>query len=185
MARTNLRRVHQRAIDLDSDTTAKELHRHDDEAFLWIASYEDSLHVGQRPPLDAHPLPFPEKGIGEDGKLRTDELLNRVDLRIRHDFQVVPALPEQAHESAGFADLDVGRFVDGVAQKEIAAEQRNAAAHPGPAASRPRFGGRQENVKPFRDKLIVDELLAIAVGPRDAPGDVRRLYDLWQGSAPF
>ena len=117
-----LRGFHEGAIELDGDAAPKKLDRHDDEALLGIRSDKDSLHLGEWSVGDAHSLPFPEIGIGEDRKPRTDELLNGVDLRIRDNIELVPAFPEQTHQPARLADLEKARLVHGMAHENIAAE---------------------------------------------------------------
>ena len=55
-----------------------------------------------------------------------------------------------------------------------------------PAASGPRLDRGKEQIEAFGGQLVTDELLAIAVGPKDAPAwDHRFRNDFWQGFAPF
>ena len=171
---------------MDGDAAPKELDRHHEEALPGVSPHHDALHVGQRPVGDAHPLPFPEIGIGKDRKLGADELPNGGDLRIGDAFEPVPALAEHSHQPSRLTDLEMVRFVHGVAQEEIAPEQRNATPNPHSATPRPNLGRREEEIKALWSELIVYEPLAIAARPQHAPGRGRRLrLDFWQGFAPF
>src|SRR5437016_5580640 len=182
----SLRRFQEGAVQLDGDAPTKEVDRNHQEALLGIRSHEDPLYVGEGAASDTHPLPLPKVRVGEDRNAGLDESLNRLDFCIGDGVESIPALTDHAHEPACLADLEVARLVHRVAQEEIAPEQRDARAMPHPATSGPRLDGGEERLEAFRGDLVIDELLAVAVGPKDAPARHHRLRgDLWQGFAPF
>ena len=115
-----------------------------------------------------------------------DNSSNALDFRVGDGLEPVPALAEQAHESARPVDLEIARLVHRVTQEEIASEERDAREPPDPTPSTPRLDGGEEHLKALRGELIRDELLAIAAGPQDAPARGHRFHrDLCQGFAPF
>src|SRR5207302_6306366 len=157
----------------------------DEEAFFRTPSDYDPLHVGARPPGDPHPLPFPEIGIGKDREAAMEEFSDRLDFRIGHGVEMVPALPEDAHQPPRLVDLEVARFVHRVVQEEVSPEQRDARETPDSATSGPRLDGGKERVKALRGELVRNELLAVAVGPQNPPKRGHRCRnDFWQRVAP-
>ena len=171
---------------MDGHTALQEVDGDYEETFLRIRSDENPLHVGEWPPRDAHPLPFAEIRVGKDRKTRSEESLNRLDLRIGDHSELVPALPKDAHEPARLVDLEIARLVHRMSQKEVSAEQRDAREAPDPAASGPRLDRGKEQIEALGGELVTDQLLAIAVRPKDAPArDHRFRDDFWQGFAPF
>ena len=151
-----------------------------------MSAHQEPLDVGERTVSDAYSLPFAEIRIREDRKIGANQPLNGVDLRIWDGVEPVPRFAEHPHHPARLADLQVGQLVDGVAHEKISSEQRNASTHPNPSPSRPRVGGRKEQVESLRRELVVDELLAIAARPENAPAwDPEALSDFRQGFAPF
>src|SRR5439155_25439635 len=174
------------AVQLNGDTPPKQVDRDDQEALLWAPSDDDPLHVGERPPGDPHPLPFAEIRIGKDREAGVEESSDRLDFRLRHGVESVPALPEDAHQPPRLVDLEVARFVHRVIQEEVSPEQRDTRETPGSATSGPRLDGREEHVEALRGELVRDELLAIAVGPQDPPRRGHRCRnDFWQGIDPL
>ena len=160
---------------MDGGAALEQIHRDHEKPLLGIPADQDAFHVGQRPLSDPHPLPFTQIGIGENRQLGADEPLNGVDLPIRNDLELVPALPEQPHEAARLTDFEVAGLVHGVAEEEIAAEQGRALTAPHAATSRPRLDGGQEQVEALHRELVVYQLLAVAARPQDTPGWGHRL----------
>src|SRR2546428_19901 len=171
---------------MDSHTALQLIDRDHEETLLWVHADQDALHVGEWSPGDAHPLPLPEIRVGKDRVAGVEKSLDRLDLRIRDDGELVPALPEDAHQPARLVDLEIACLVHRVAQEEIAPEHRDARAAPDPAAARPRLDDGEEQIKALLGELVMDEALAIAVRPQDVPArDHRICDDFWQGFAPF
>src|SRR5258705_6318131 len=54
------------AIEVDGDAALRQIDRDHEKACLGIPTDEDAFDVGERPMGDAHALPFPEVGMGED-----------------------------------------------------------------------------------------------------------------------
>src|SRR5439155_27290073 len=104
--------------------------------------------------------------------------------RIRHDVELVPALPEQTYQAARLADLEIAHLVHHVAQKEVAPEHRHAPESANSAAPPPAFERGQQHVEALRSELVVDELLAVAVRPQHVPALLSR-DRFQQGFAPF
>src|SRR5881396_197878 len=171
---------------MDGDTTLKKVYRDHEKAFLGTRSDYDAFHVGEGPTRDAHPWPFPEIRVGKDRETGAHDLLIRADFRIGDDVESVPALPEDAHQPARLVRLEIARLVHHVAQEEVSPEERDARETSDSATSAPRLDGGEEHVKALRGELVIDELLTIAAGPKDAPGRGHRFRnDFWQGFAPF
>src|SRR5258705_10483219 len=115
---------------MDGDAALEESDGDHEEALLGIASDEDPFESGERPVGDPHALPFAEIGIREDRQLGADEPLNRVDLRVRNDLKLVPALAEHSHEAPPFAHFEKTPLLHGRAEKRITAEKRHALPAP-------------------------------------------------------
>src|SRR5205823_5671364 len=173
---------------MDGDAALEKVDRDHQEPFLGAHTDHNPLDVGERPTRDTHALPFPEIWIGKDREAGRDEFLNGLDLRIGDGVEAVPALPEEAHEPARLVDFEVARLVHRVAQEEIAREHRDAREAPDSAPSGPRLDGGEEQVKALRGELVIDELLAVAVGPEDPPArghrscnEFRQGFEFWIG----
>src|SRR3989454_2821642 len=111
---------------MDGHTALKEVHRDHEKALLGIRSDYDAFHVGERPTRDAHPLTLPEIRVGKDREAGVDDFLNGLYFGIGNVVELVPSLPEDAHQPTRLVGLEVARLVHHVAEEEIAAEHRDA-----------------------------------------------------------
>src|ERR1043166_3210344 len=129
----SLRGLHESAVDLHRDASAEEIDRDHEEAFVWLTPDENPFDLSERASRDAHPLTVAQVGIGEDGQTGSDHLPDRLDVAIGHHVELIPSLAQDSHQDSRFADRDVARFVQGVAEEHVARKHWYASEPPNPA----------------------------------------------------
>src|SRR2546428_4937865 len=179
----SLRRFHERAVDLHRDASVEKVDREHEKALVRIATDEDPLHVGERTGGNADPLTVAQIWIGEDGQTSSEDLPDRLDFTIWHHVELIPALPQNAHQAPRLADFDIARLVHHAVDEEIAGKEGNAGECPDAASSVPGVDVGQEELEPLGGELLVHKLLAVAVSPQDVPAFA--CHRTWQGFAPF
>src|SRR5581483_10570563 len=108
-----------------------------------------TLNVFERPAADADPLAFTDVGVRHGVQAAVEDFFYSFAFLFGHRRQSIPALDENAHQSARFADLVVALFVDPPAEKKITAKQRHLSQTPQAAAARPDVYLRQEHLEIF------------------------------------
>src|SRR5262249_38580255 len=119
--------------------------------------------------------------------------LDRVDLDVRDDREMVPSLSQHIDYTADFAHLEIAGLVDRMAEKQIAGKHGDTDQTSDARAPGPRGDLGEKDVEPLRGQLIVDELLAVAMRPQHVPAptgvslpaDRSRTIVRCQGFAPF
>src|SRR2546427_9089316 len=105
---------------MDSHTALQQIDRDHEETLLWVHADQDALHVGEWSPGDAHPLPLPEIRVGKDRVAGVEKSLDRLDLRIRDDGELVPRSEEHTSELQSQANLVCRLLLEKKKKKKVA-----------------------------------------------------------------
>ncbi len=107
--------------------------------------------------------------MGQHRRLRSCDLLNRLDLVVRDRRQPIPPFSQYPDETPSFLDFDVSELVHRMAQKEVPWKHRSSYEMPASIAPRPGLNLGEKHLKTLHQQLIVDLLLAMALSPEDMP----------------
>jgi hypothetical protein len=97
------------------------------------------------------------------------DLLNCLDLSVRHNCQPIPLFAEQLHQPWCLSHLDVTSLVHDMLDEHVPRKHWNGGAIPGSITPRPCIDSGQEQLKSLCGKLVMYLLLAVASHPKDVP----------------
>ena len=182
------------AVHLHGYAPQEQLYGENQKVLGWLDLHEQAFNTGKRATADLHALPFTQIWMWEDRQFRPKNPLNRLHLRVVDHCGPVPSFSKDSDYSPGLQNLDVALPVQDVTHEQITGEHRGNDRMPNATSLRPGRHHRQEDVKPLRDQMLLDEPLAVAVRPERKPSGVcggsfsviRRNGAIdWQGFVPF